>query len=169
MNMDHEVAVLEHTSTNDLKRRFAEVCGYATGSRNRTWLIRRIAWHLQASAEGGLSERARARAAELAEGALLRATAPTIRRVASVSHDRPPAPQERPTAAPVANATARRLPIPGSVIVRPYKGRDLRVKVLEQGLEFEGEVFKSLSAVAKHITGSHCNGYLFFRLSGGDR
>lgn len=39
--------------------------------------------------------------------------------------------------------------------------------MLEQGLEFEGQIFKSLSAVAKHITGNHCNGYLFFRLEGG--
>ena len=56
------------------------------------------------------------------------------------------------------------LPIPGGVITRVYKGRTLRVKVLDQGLEFEGEIFKSLSAVAKRITGAHCNGYLFFKL-----
>jgi hypothetical protein len=30
--------------------------------------------------------------------------------------------------------------------------------------EFEGDVYKSLSAVAKAITGQHCNGYYFFRL-----
>jgi hypothetical protein len=60
MNIDHEVAVLERTSTVDLRKRFAELCGYATDCRNRTWLIRRIAWRLQANAEGGLSQRARA-------------------------------------------------------------------------------------------------------------
>ena len=43
--------------------------------------------------------------------------------------------------------------------------------MLPSGFEFEGDVYKSLSAVAKKITGSHCNGYLFFRLTniGGDR
>ena len=58
-----------------------------------------------------------------------------------------------------------------AVITREYKGRTLEVNVLLNGFEFEGEVYKSLSAVAKHITGSHCNGYLFFRLTknGGDR
>ena len=39
------------------------------------------------------------------------------------------------------------------------------MKVLPAGFEYEGEVYKSLSAVAKKITGSHCNGYLFFRLT----
>ena len=42
----------------------------------------------------------------------------------------------------------------------------LQVKVLPEGFEYEGQVHKSLSAVAKAITGSHCNGYLFFRLGG---
>jgi hypothetical protein len=38
------------------------------------------------------------------------------------------------------------------------------VRVLDEGFEFEGETFKSLSAVAKKITGQHMNGFLFFRL-----
>jgi hypothetical protein len=56
-----------------------------------------------------------------------------------------------------------RLPPPGTILTRVYKGATLQVKVLPQGFEFEGEVYTSLSAVAKAITGSHCNGYLFFR------
>jgi hypothetical protein len=162
MNIDHEVAVLERTSTVELRKKFAKLCGYATDNRNRTWLIRRIAWRLQASAEGGLSERARARAAELANEAELRATAPQTKVVGQNA-------QESPTVAQVTTPSDPRLPIPGGVIVRDYKGRRLQVKVLEQGLEFEGQIFKSLSAVAKHITGNHCNGYLFFRLEGGGK
>ena len=57
-----------------------------------------------------------------------------------------------------------RLPPPGTIITREYKGQTLQVKVLPNGFEFEGEVYKSLSAVAKAITGQHCNGYHFFRL-----
>ena len=56
---------------------------------------------------------------------------------------------------------------PDSVITRRYKDEDLQVKVLTAGFEFEGEVYKSLSAVAKTITGQHCNGFLFFRLGQG--
>ena len=160
MNIDHEVAVLERTSTIDLRKKFAQLCGYPTGNRNRTWLIRRIAWRLQANAEGGLSERARARAAELATEAELRATAPQAKVVRQDV-------EESPTVAQVATPSDPRLPVTGAVIVRDYKGRRLQVKVLDQGLEFEGQIFRSLSAVAKHITGNHCNGYLFFRLPGG--
>src|SRR5713226_5622614 len=58
-----------------------------------------------------------------------------------------------------------RLPPPGTILTRPYKGENLQVRVLRHGLEFEGTVYPSLSAVAKAITGSHCSGYLFFRLT----
>ena len=51
------------------------------------------------------------------------------------------------------------------MLTRPYKGRTLQVQVLAQGFEFEGQVYRSLSAVAKAVTGSHCNGFLFFRLN----
>jgi hypothetical protein len=58
-----------------------------------------------------------------------------------------------------------RLPPPGTILTREYKGQRLQVKVLAQGFEFEGETYKSLSAVAKVITGSHTSGNLFFRLN----
>jgi hypothetical protein len=45
------------------------------------------------------------------------------------------------------------------------------VQVLRDGFEYDGQVYGSLSAVAKAVTGSHCNGYLFFRIGqyGGER
>ncbi len=57
-----------------------------------------------------------------------------------------------------------RLPSPGTAIVRQYKGRTLRVLVQPDGFEFEGERYKTLTAVAEHVTGSHLNGFRFFRL-----
>ncbi len=59
-----------------------------------------------------------------------------------------------------------RLPAVGTVPTRTYKGGVVRVKVQPDGLEYDGELYRSLSAVAKAVTGSHCNGYLFFRLTG---
>lgn len=156
MNIEKEVARMERMAIGELKARFAELCGYLPGTRNRIWLIRRIAWKLQANAEGGLSERALARARELAQNADLRTTAPRARPVPASA-----------AVTKVAFDTDSRLPVPGSVITRAYKGRTLRVVVRDDGFEFEGERFKSLSAVAKRITGSHCNGYLFFGLKGG--
>jgi hypothetical protein len=58
----------------------------------------------------------------------------------------------------------QRLPPPGSILSRRYKGEDLQVRVLDRGFEFEGAAYGSLSAVAKRITGSHCNGFHFFKL-----
>ena len=48
-------------------------------------------------------------------------------------------------------------------MTRPYKGQQLLVQVLTDGFAYAGRVYPSLSAVAKAITGSHTNRYLFFR------
>ena len=125
-------------------------------------MIRRIAWRLQALAEGDLSERARRRAEELANDADLRMNPP---------RPKPAHAPQATAAAAVAPARDARLPPVGSVLARKYRGQTLQVRVLADGFEFEGAVHPSLSAVAKAITGSHCNGFLFFRIAGkgGDR
>jgi hypothetical protein len=75
-----------------------------------------------------------------------------------------PAP-ERTTVKSVRFQADERLPPPGSIIARRYKGEDLHVQVLAEGFAFEGETYASLSAVAKAVTGSHCNGFYFFNLN----
>ena len=53
----------------------------------------------------------------------------------------------------------------GSVITRQYKGRTVSVTVLDEGrFEYAGEVYRSLSAVARAVSGTRWNGYLFFNL-----
>jgi hypothetical protein len=59
-----------------------------------------------------------------------------------------------------------RIPPPGTVISKKYKGNEYSVKVLESGFEYEGAYYRTLSAVANEITGSHWNGYAFFGLEG---
>src|SRR5690606_26969852 len=61
--------------------------------------------------------------------------------------------------------------LPGTVLQRDYKGSTIRVMVLADGFEHEGERYKSLTAVAKAVTGMHWNGFHFFglRKTGGDR
>ena len=66
MNVGKEIAVLKHMTVAELRARYAEVFGEETRSRHRDYLVKRITWRLQSLAEGDLSERARARAAELA-------------------------------------------------------------------------------------------------------
>ncbi|MCL2888472.1 MAG: DUF2924 domain-containing protein [Elusimicrobia bacterium] len=63
-----------------------------------------------------------------------------------------------------ARAHDPRIPKPGSVITRKYKGEILEVKVLENGFEYKGQTFKSISAVAVHIVGGPVSGYVFFKL-----
>ncbi len=59
------------------------------------------------------------------------------------------------------------MPPPGSVLTRKYRGKGIVVTVLPKGFEWEGTVYRSLSAVAKAVTGSHWNGRLFFGLGKG--
>ncbi len=162
LNVAKEVAAMERMTVDQLRGKFAEVFGEQTNGRNKRWLIKRIIWRMQANEEGDLSERARRRAMELANDADLRVTAP----------------RERKTEKSSATVTKRvtvssdnRLPLPGTVLRREYKGRSVRVMVLADGFEFEGRRYRSLTAVAKAVTGKHWNGYHFFglRAKGGAR
>jgi len=159
LNVGKELAALRRMTVNELRAKYADVFGETTNARHKEWLTRRIIWRMQALVEGDISERARQRAAELANDADLRTTAPKMPPCAA-------APTDRATVATLRLAADDRLPMPGTILTRQYRGQPLQVHVLPEGFEFEGEVYKSLSAVAKAITGTHCNGYLFFRLNG---
>jgi hypothetical protein len=158
LNVPKEVAALQRLSMKDLRTKFADLFGEPTRVGNRTWLVRRIAWRLQALAEGDMSERARQRAAELANDADLRLSPPrTPRPAPAPAVVLPPPPPRTPK-------DDHRL-MPGTVLTRVYKGETLQVQVLAHGFEFEGSRYPSLSAVAKAITGAHWNGRLFFGLT----
>ena len=149
------VAALRRMTPAQLRDKYAEVFGEPTRSGNKDFLIKRLAWRIQSLAEGGLSERARRRAAELARDADIRTSLP-----------RPP----KSAAAPERTVTAKAgsagdgLPMPGTILTRKYRGRTVEVTVLPAGFEYDGQVYRSLSAVAQAVTGSHWNGRLFFGL-----
>src|ERR1700676_2454653 len=157
LKVGKEGAALKRMTTKELRDRYADTFGEGTNANNKAWLVKSIAWRVQSQVEGDLSERARRRAAELANDADLRLSPPRDK-------------ADTTPAAGTTNEAARRLadervPPPGTIITRPYKGEMLQVKVLDGGsFEFEGDVYRSLSAVAKQITGGHCNGFHFFRL-----
>ena len=156
IDVDAAVKTLNRMTVTQLRDRYAEVFGEAARSFNKQHLVKRIAWRLQAMHEGDLSERARRRARELANDADLRI--------------RPPAaPVEASDIGTTVTSPFRveaddRLPMAGTLLKRQYKGRTVQVRVLPQGFEFDGEVFRSLSAVARKITGAHWNGFHFFGL-----
>jgi len=154
VNVAKEVAALEAMAVSELRANYAQVFGEETRVGNKAWLVKRIIWRLQALAEGDLSERARRRAAELAQDANLRLSPPRQKQSAPASVQK-----NGKASAPVNGY----LPLPGTILTRWYKGKTLSVQVLRHGFEYEGQVYKSLSAIAKAITGSHTSGHLFFR------
>jgi hypothetical protein len=78
-------------------------------------------------------------------------------------------PNPAPTpAAPAKDATPRprdpRLPAPGTTLTRTFNGKELKVEVLDAGFRHDGKVWRSLSAIAKAVSGTSWNGFLFFNL-----
>jgi hypothetical protein len=157
LNIEKEAATLRRMKVGQLQSKFSQVFGEPTKARNKQWLVKRILWRLQAILEGDISDRARQRAKDLANDADLRTSAP------KKPSSEPNLDRSCTSVLEVSNDS--RLPLPGALLVREHKGQTLQVRVLPKGFEFEGEIFKSLSAVAKKITGQHCNGFYFFKLS----
>jgi hypothetical protein len=156
IDVEKALAELETMNVRQLKERYEEVFDEPARSGNRIWLLKRVAWGIQARAYGGLPERARRLALEIANDADLRLKAP--RTLPKSSAARILTKQVLP------KQPDHRLPMPGTILTRIYKGREIRVQVLSEGFEYEGQRYASLTAVAKAVTGSHWNGMLFFGL-----
>ncbi|MGD9791129.1 MAG: DUF2924 domain-containing protein [Phycisphaerales bacterium] len=157
MAVDIKAAIndLERLTVSQLQNRYSEVFGEPTRAGHKQHLIKRIVWRMQALDEGGLSDRARRRALELADEAEIRLTPPR-RTIAAVPGTVIKAAFE--------SGPPSSVPKPGTVIRREYKGRVILVKVLPRGFEYDGEVHRSLTAIARLVTGSHWNGVKFFGL-----
>lgn len=166
MNVGKELAELKQMSVRELREKYEAVFGEPTRAGNRDWLFKRIAWRVQALAEGDLSERARQRAEFLARDADLRTTAPR-EPAASGGNGAGGAlgGNGARDAMPSPSLTDERVPPPGTVLTRVYRGQAYHVVVRDDGFEYDGQVFRSLSAIAKLITGSHWNGLLFFKIA----
>jgi hypothetical protein len=149
--MAAELEKLRAAPVSVLLARYQELFGECPPGRNKVCLFRRIAWRLQANQYGGLPERARQRALEIAAESDLRLTAPRSK-VSGVSPG-------------VSNRPDRRLPLAGTVLRRHHRGRAIEVKVLAHGFEYQNRWFRSLSGIAEDITGTRWNGYVFFGLA----
>lgn len=157
-DITEQLAALRSMTVAQLRERYLEVMGEPTRSRNKDWLFKKVAWRIQELAEGGLSEQALASIDELAEDVPVRwrqrrgqaANAPTSK--------------EDATAAEVPEPRDPRLPPAGTVLTRAYKGVEHRLTVLDDGFEYRGERHTSLSKLARDITGTNWNGFLFWGL-----
>lgn len=139
--ISEELAELRAMNVAELVERYVAVFGRAPRCKQPTWMFRKIAWEIQARRFGGLSKRALARLEEL---------------MAEIDI---PLGGVRAQVKPARKATQ------GTVVERAWKGRVVRATSVDGGWDHEGTVFRSLSAVAKHVTGSHWNGKLFFGLT----
>jgi len=158
--MRKEIDELSRMTVGQLRQKYLVVFGEESRSNHKQFLFRRIAWRIQANAEGGLSERARRRALEIANDADLRIRAPKAKFGTDITLD-----HKLSVTRKVASPLDPRLPPPGTYLEREFKGRRIIAKVLVDGFEFDGEIYRSLSAIAQEATGTKWNGFLFFNLT----
>ncbi|HYM11430.1 MAG TPA: DUF2924 domain-containing protein [Bryobacterales bacterium] len=154
-----EIEGLRHRTVGQLKDKYREVFGEDTRSNHKQFLFRRIAWRIRANAEGGPSERARRRALEIANDADLRIRAPK-------NFLREPVDKGQASESRVSPIADPRLPAPGTLLVRRYQGKDVVVRVRQDGFECDGRLYSSLSAAVRAVTGTRWNGFAFFGLGG---
>lgn len=149
-----KIEALKNKAIPELQKEFEVLFeGQKASSDNKVYLIRRIAYRLQELEYGGLSQKAQNRIKELIalyDPVNNKAIRPKI----SVETQARTKTRGRDT----------RLPIPGTIITKDYRGKKYQVKVLENGFEYEGKIYKHLTALAEKITGAHWNGYNFFNL-----
>lgn len=131
-----------------LRGHYRDVFGSEAQTTDKNYLRRRLAWQMQASAEGDISATARRRALEIARDVELNGR---------VLFERFKRQKGR--------RTDRRVPGPGSELTRTYGNRTIVVKILDHGFECDGQHFRSLSAAASAVTGTRWNGLVFFGLA----
>ena len=140
-----DTTLLQQLTMADLHARYKELIGAFSESNNRKFIERKIAYRMQEIESGKLNEDIQSKIQELIDSydPVNKTNKKSKLNDSEVNRD-------------------GRLPIPGSFISKIYKGKRIEVKVLEDGFEYQSVIYKNLSAVAKTITGSHWNGFIFF-------
>ena len=138
---------LYQLTPNQLMKEYARITGESYYTRNRKSLIRKIAWLYLSENSKPLSQMALDRIEELKN------TKARINPHPRFKIDIPNI--ERPKKSEIE---------PGTILRKTYNGKKYEVTVLERGFLWKNNIYKSISAVAKAITGTHWNGKLFFGL-----
>jgi hypothetical protein len=149
-----QIMELKEKSLGELQAKHQELFpDQPTPSNNKVYLWRKIAYRLQELEYGGISTKTQGEIQQL-----IQQYDPVNNKALRPDNSL----KERPKKSKLSRDN--RLPIPGTVIIKEYKGIKLEVKILEFGFEYHNKVYKSLTAIAKEVTGAHWNGYLFFNL-----
>jgi len=138
MNLE-KLQSLKTLTISDLRDKFGEVMGYVSHSRNRPYLIRKILWGVQAQKFGDISPEARQHAYEIADFRDLHFRLPKLAKTENAVNG------SQPDAIKVLQPCEdRRVPVPGSMLVRQYKGAEIKVMVMSNGFEYAGKQYRSL-------------------------
>lgn len=154
-----QILALQRMTVGQLQKKWLDLYGETTRSCNRQYLWRRLAWRVQELVYGGLSDRVKARIAELNCDNELRFLPPRN------WSPHVPIPRGQKITKGAIPVRGPRLLDLGTVITRQYRGQDIKVTTLEKGFDWEGRIYRSLSAVARAVTGQKWNGWLFFGLT----
>ncbi len=133
------VAALKATPTPELKEQWRKLFDTEPPPYNRRFLESRLAYRIQELAYGGLKPQTVARLEALGEQ--LDGGNITLRRIRGDDK-----------------------PIAGTRLIREWQGIEHSVTVLNDGYEWQGRPYQSLSAIARAITGTRWNGWVFFGL-----
>jgi hypothetical protein len=133
------LAALKTTSTPDLKRQWRELFETEPPPYNRRFLESRLAYRIQELAYGGLKPA-------------------TIERLEALGEQLDGGNRQK------RQQRGNDRPIAGTQLIREWQGIEHCVTVRDDGFEYQGRPYKSLSAIARAITGTRWNGWLFFGL-----
>jgi Protein of unknown function (DUF2924) len=134
--LEAEIARLPDLGHDELRKRWKLLFGHAAPtSLRRKFMARAVAYQMQVVAYGGLSAATKRRLREIAS--------------AISSGDR---------TGVISGVQIR----PGTQLIRQWQNTTHTVMVLNEGFALDGRTYKSLSAIAKAITGTNWNGYAFF-------
>ena len=136
------LAALKTAATPALRHQWRELFGSEPPPYNRRFLESRLAYRIQELAYGGLKPETLARLEALGEQ--LDGGKVTVRRMRGDDK-----------------------PVTGTQLIREYQGVEHVVTVTRDGFEYQGRPYQSLSAIARHITGTRWNGRVFFGLRPG--
>ena len=131
-----QIDQLNQMSMRELRKKWQDLFGTDSGRLGRAYLIRRLAYRIQELTYGGLSQEARRKLKQLAENPK----------------------KKKPTKPEITNLQV------GTRLLREWHGEQYEVIVKEDGFLYDGKLYRSLSAVARAITGRHCGGRRFFGL-----
>ena len=134
-----QLAALKGASAPVLKARWRELFETEPPAYNRRFLESRLAYRIQELAYGGLKKE-------------------TVERLRVLGKQYNGKSGEKP------KGRSQRLPIAGTRLIRDWQGTEHSVTVRGNDFEYQGRPYKSLSAIAREITGVRWNGWVFFGL-----